>query len=53
MYMCDVSVVKCEGNPNPKRCVVLAHALMHLIASVQAVKVQEENTDYFGYWQPS
>ena len=53
MYMCDVSVVKCEGNPNPKRCVVLAHALMHLIASVQAVKVQEKNTDHFGYWQPS
>ena len=51
--MCDVSVVKCEGHPNPKRCVVLAHALMHLTASVQAVKVHEANTDHFGYWQPS
>ena len=38
IYMCDVSVVKCEGNPNPKRCVVLAHALMHLIASVRIVR---------------
>ena len=53
IYMCDVSVVKCEGNPNPKRCVVLAHALVHLIASVQAVKMCQENTDHFGYWQPS
>ena len=27
--MCDVCVVKCEGNPNPKRCVVLAHACIN------------------------
>ena len=35
LYMCDVSVVKCEGNHGS---VVLAHALMYLIVSVQIVR---------------
>ena len=35
LYMCDVSVVKCEGN---HASVVLAHALMYLIVSVRIVR---------------